>query len=207
MWAPPLNSRLSVTKPICSGTTSMAMTATNSQSRPLNSIHEKCVGSQQGDADGDDRCRNRDAHGVEEEVRQVVAAAAAAEHALVVLQREVRVPEDRPPTGGLHRDLVAERRDEHAERRDGPKEHEDVDDPATRLARQRRADGTAEWLVILRGRGRGCDDFRGQFGDGGHAPINSSARRCERRLITTTGMTRMKMRTAMADPRPSRFCR
>ena len=40
MWAPPLNSRLNVTSDICSGTTSMATTATNSQSRPLNFIHE-----------------------------------------------------------------------------------------------------------------------------------------------------------------------
>ena len=40
MCAPPLNSRLSVTRPICSGTTSMPITATNSQSRPLNVIHE-----------------------------------------------------------------------------------------------------------------------------------------------------------------------
>ena len=40
MWAPPLMSRNNGMSAICSGTTSIATTTTNSQSRPLNFIHE-----------------------------------------------------------------------------------------------------------------------------------------------------------------------
>ena len=40
MWAPPVIRRSNGINAICSGTTSIATTATNSQSRPLNFIHE-----------------------------------------------------------------------------------------------------------------------------------------------------------------------
>ena len=40
MWAPPVNSCSSGISAICNGTISSATTATNSQSRPLNFIHE-----------------------------------------------------------------------------------------------------------------------------------------------------------------------
>src|SRR5690606_21744424 len=137
------------------------------------------------------------------EVLRQVRRRGPAEHLLVVLQREARVGEDRPPAGALDLTLRAQRAEEQPERGVGPQHRDDERDRAADAVAEHPAGGrrrAAARTAPHRGVGglrRGVD-----VGDGGGHPRTSRFLAICRMLKMTSGTTSRKMNTAMAEPRP-----
>jgi hypothetical protein len=91
----------------------------NRKLRPLNSMS---VGRERRDEDRNERRRQRDRQAVEERGAEVALLDRRAVVARVEMEQLRRVREQRPPAGGIRRVGRAERRDEHADRRDDPQQ-------------------------------------------------------------------------------------
>ncbi|MBG9885349.1 hypothetical protein ABE10_01860, partial [Bacillus toyonensis] len=83
------------------------------------------VGRERRDHDRDDRGRDRDGQRVEEGLPERQRGPAGGERLEVVVQREARVDEDRPPARAVRVRAGPERGDEETEGRDRPEDRDD----------------------------------------------------------------------------------
>ena len=196
----------------------MATTATNSQSRPLNFIHENAYAAIAPMPTDKITAGMVIFTELKKNWREVGAARRRREHGVVVGERELGFDEGLPPPRRLDLCLWPHRGDEQAERGDRPQEHEgDTRSSARRgstarrspTARSARRPSPRRGRVVRQRPGPDVVASTGSVTTSARhldrlCSSRSSARRWARRLMTTTGITKRNNSTAYADPKPAR---